>query len=94
MIEYSEQAQMVDALRYCRDTDSPCRLCPGRGEPLHCRNGGWVMGNAADMIEAQYRQIEELRQEIAEQDEEIAGLKREIMSYPAEEIEREERCEL
>jgi cell division protein FtsB len=46
------------------------------------------------MIEAQYQLLEELRQEITEKDKEIEDLKREIMTYPDEEIEREERCGL
>lgn len=85
MTEYTEQAVLVDALR---------EYCPGYAGPIYCRNPGWVTIKAADMIEAQYRQIEELRQEIAEKDKEIEDLKREIMTYPDEEVEREERYAL
>ena len=94
MPEYTEQAQMVDALRHCGQSGF-CKTCP-RFDP----NVLWhdcdpaLKQAAADMIEAQYRQIEELRQVIAEKDKEIEDLKREIMTYPDEEIEREERCGL
>lgn len=94
MIEYTEQAQMVDALRYCNVVENPCRLCPGLGAPLHCRNGGWIAGKAADMIEAQYQQIEELRKEIADMSGRIFDLNAEIERYEDEEVDREERCGL
>ena len=94
MTEYTEQAVVVDALRYCVGISNPCERCPGYAEPLHCRNGNWMAVRAADMIEAQYRQIEELRQEITKKDKEIVDLTLEIMSYPDEEVERKERCGL
>jgi septal ring factor EnvC (AmiA/AmiB activator) len=104
MIEYTEQAQMVEALRAC--AEGKCSKCPSEHSGWDCDTD--MITKAADMIESRYRQIEELRQkideqdeeiaglkrEIDEQDEEIAGLKREIMSYPAEESEWEERCGL
>ena len=98
MIEYTEQAQVVDSLRYCANTI----LCDKEQCP-YIRSGNSynsgkcflnLMQAAADMIESKHRQIEELRQEIAEKDKEIEDLKREIMTYPDEEIEREERCGL
>ena len=84
MIEYTEQAVMVDALRYCI-TRKPCDRCPGRAEPLHCRNSLWIAGLAADMIERLYANTQEQQRIINEQDEEIAELKNEIMRYPSEE---------
>lgn len=94
MTEYTEQAQMVDALRHCGQSGN-CKTCP-RFDP----NVFWhdcdpaLKQAAADMIEAQYRQIEEPRQEIAEKDKEIISLALERVNYPDEEIEREERCAL
>ena len=84
MTEYTEQAVVVDALRYCVGISNPCERCPGYAEPLHCRNGNWMAVRAADMIEAQFRQIEELRQEIAEKDQTINELGEEIIMLQEE----------
>jgi len=95
MTEYTEQAVLVDSMR-ARSSGS-CAGCMLENyefaEPrIACPDT--LLSKGADMIESQYRQIEELRQEIAEKDKEIEVLKREIMTYPDEEIEREERCGL
>ena len=90
MTEYAEQAVLVDALRRCQN-DGDCFKCKFQYNDL-CKSE--MLGKAADMIESQYQLLEELRKEIAEKDKEIEDLKREIMTYPDEEIEREERCGL
>ena len=86
MTEYTKQAVMVDALRYCASS-GPCTedYCP-----YHAKREGyecvWAMiREAADMIEALYAKTEEQQALIDEQDEEIAELKNEIMRYPSEE---------
>ena len=94
MIEYTEQAHMADSLRMCGEgTFANCARCGADNIFCHGIMRQRMLA-AADMIEAQYRQTEELRQEIAEKDKEIEDLKREIMIYPDEEVEREERCGL
>lgn len=90
MIEYTEQAQMVDALRAC--AEGKCNKCPFEHSGWDCDTD--LITGAADTIESQYQLLEELRQEITEKDKEIEDLKREIMTYPDEEVEREERCGL
>lgn len=95
MIEYTEQAEMVDALRHCASDG----FCEEKHCPYHAKRDGYeciwsMMRDAADMIEALYAKTQEQQARIDEQDEEIAALQREIMTYPAEEIEREERCGL
>lgn len=95
MTEYTEQAVLVDSMRAC--SSGSCAGCMLENyefaEPrIACPDT--LLSKGVDMIEAQYRQIEELRQVITEKDKEIEDLKREIMTYPDEEIEREERCGL
>jgi uncharacterized protein Yka (UPF0111/DUF47 family) len=94
MIDYTEQAVVVDTLRYCANT----LVCGQKQCPAYYDRSddcfGDLLRDAANMIEAKHQLIEELRQETAEKDKEIEDLKREIMSYPAEEAEREERCGL
>lgn len=85
MIDYTEQAVLVDSMRAC--SDGSCKGCMLKdyrfAEPkIACPDV--LLSKAADMIESQYRLIEELRQEIAEKDKEIDDLKREIMTYPDE----------
>ena len=81
MIEYTEQAILVDDLRRCQN-DGDCFKCKFQYNDL-CKSE--MLGKAADMIESQYQLLEELRKEIAEKDKEIEDLKREIMTYPDEE---------
>lgn len=86
MIEYTEQAAMVDALRYCASSEP----CTKENCPYHAKREGyecvWAMiRDAADMIEALYAKTEEQQKIIDEQDAEIAELKDEIMRYPSEE---------
>lgn len=86
MIEYTEQAAMVDALRYCASSEP----CTKENCPHHAKREGyecvWAMiRDAADMIEALYAKTEEQQKIIDEQDAEIAELKDEIMRYPSEE---------
>ena len=96
MTEYTEQAVLVDSMRAC--SDGSCPGCMLFGDYWFAESmfacGDTLLRKGADMIEAQFRLIEELRQEIAEKDKEIDDLKREIMTYPDEEVEREERCGL
>ena len=92
MTEYTEQAVLVDSMRAC--SSGSCAGCMLENyefaEPrIACPDT--LLSKGTDMIEAQYRQTEELRQEIAGKDKEIEDLKREIMTYPDEEVEREER---
>lgn len=90
MTEYTEQAQMVDALRAC--AEGKCIKCPLEHSGWDCDTD--LITGAADMIEALFKQVEELRQEIAEKDEGIISLTLERVGYPDEEAEREERCGL
>lgn len=90
MLEYTEQAVMVDALRHCQN-DGDCFKCRFQYNDL-CKSE--MHGKAADMIETLFKQVEELTQEITEKDKEIVDLTLELMSYPDEEAEREERCAL
>ena len=95
MTEYTEHALLVDTLRMCASKDRFCSfLCP-----YHRKREGYeciwtMMREAADANESQYRQIEELRQEITEKDKEIISLTLERVGYPDEEDEWEERCGL
>lgn len=91
MVTYTEQAELVDALRYCATAadGSAYRPCSDRC-PYHDKRMGYdcmwtMMRNAADMTERLFARIEELGREIAEKDKEIIDLKREIMTYPGEE---------
>lgn len=86
MTEYTEQAMMVDALRYCASSGP----CSKENCPYHDKREGyecvWTMiREAADMIEALYAKTEEQKVKIDDQDEEIVELKTEIMRYPSEE---------
>ena len=90
MIEYTEQAQMVDALRAC--AEGKCSKCPFEHSGWDCDTD--LITGAAGMIESLRKEVEELRREIADKDKEIEDLKREIMTYPDEVVEREERCGL
>lgn len=90
MTEYTKQAVMVDALRYCASSNP----CSKENCPYHDKREGyecvWTMiREAADMIEALYAKTEEQQREIDEQDEEIVELKREIMYGPDEEAKDE-----
>lgn len=88
MTEYTEQAQAVDALRYCAHTNICDReQCPYIRSGNSYDSGGCflnLMREAADMIEAQFRQVEELRQEIAEKDQTINELGEEIIMLQEE----------
>lgn len=95
MTEYTEQAVLVDSMRAC--SSGSCAGCMLENyefaEPrIACPDT--LLSKAADTIESQYRQIEELRQEIADMSGRIFDLNAEIERYEDEEIEREERCEL
>ena len=85
MTEYTEHALLVDTLRMCASEDRFCSfLCP-----YHRKREGYeclwaMMHEAADAIESQFRQTEELRQEIAGKDQTINELGEEIIMLQEE----------
>lgn len=90
MIEYTEQAVMVDDLRHCQN-DGDCFKCKFQYNDL-CKSE--MLGKAADMIGALFKQVEELSQEIARKDQTINELGEEIIMLQEEREEWEERCGL